>query len=463
MKDKKNRTINDEFIINIFTQDKWKDIFAVDNYKKNLYKRYKNECATNSSYDDPRMADGVPIYARKKIRSSDVNRKMHYNSFKQISRQKADYLSKNIVVNFDETFYKDEDLKKLKKIYDRINYKNSLTSIELSLMTYCGGWGDGFMLLNQDKKDIEIKIYKPWECEIFKDYGVIYKRIKTDTNTTIVTNYFVYTKDKIYEVLLHNEKYKIISKTKHTFGDIPIIHFINNEEVEGNAEWSICQQDAYDELKSDWTNENIQTRLSYLLATGVGDISSNFANMLKSSNTLVLDENAKMEYVEKNVNVESFEKNLKNVWSDMWSASCCYDPTQLSQMKDAREIQIENFYRQVEDDGNRTELFWKKSYKKMDDMILNFFKINKLGSEGISRTFHRSMSIDDMGKLEAFTRSGGILSNQTKIEIAYPLLNPQEEEERINREEEERIGGEIDEDIENNNNEEENETTEQES
>lgn len=63
-----------------------KELLKDDELKYRLSLRSKNKPATCFEWQNPLMADGVPIYARHKTTYSDPNIRVSYNNFQVIQK-----------------------------------------------------------------------------------------------------------------------------------------------------------------------------------------------------------------------------------------------------------------------------------------------------------------------------------------------------------------------------------------
>lgn len=126
----------------------------------------------------------------------------------------------------------------------------------------------------------------------------VQKDILTDSKACVVT---VYTKEKIITYESQSDKavnLDFMSETEHYFGDVPVIRYINNDELQGDFEQVISQIDAYNTLQSDRINDKEQFVDAFLLLLGI-DIDTDQSKELKREKILCGDPGGEAKYLSK--------------------------------------------------------------------------------------------------------------------------------------------------------------------
>ena len=117
-------------------------------------------------------------------------------------------------------------------------------------------------------------------------------------------------------------------ETLHSFGSVPIIEFVNNDEHQGDYEQVISLIDAYNLLQSDRINDKEQLVDAILVITG-GNLPEGAMAQLKKEKLLNLpDEAAKAEWLTKNLNeaeVEVLKKTIKDDIHEFSFVPCITD------------------------------------------------------------------------------------------------------------------------------------------
>lgn len=148
-----------------------------------------------------------------------------------------------------------------------------------------------------------------------KDTFEVY--LYTDTDITVFE-----TKD------IQSNAYEEIKTTLHSFGSVPIIEYINNDEQQGDYEQVISLIDAYNLLQSDRINDKEQLVDAILVIYG-GRLPEGAMDQLKKEKLLCLpDENAKAEWLTKNLNeadVEILKKTIKDDIHEFSFVPCITD------------------------------------------------------------------------------------------------------------------------------------------
>lgn len=114
---------------------------------------------------------------------------------------------------------------------------------------------------------------------------------------------FVYTDDEIIEYETNSlvGDYKYIGNSSHSFGSVPLIEYINNDELQGDYEQQISLIDAYNTLMSDRINDKEQLVDSILVITG-GKLPEGWMKRLRSERLINLpDTNTDAKWLTKNL------------------------------------------------------------------------------------------------------------------------------------------------------------------
>lgn len=127
---------------------------------------------------------------------------------------------------------------------------------------------------------------------------------------------YVYDSSYIYIYSCDTDNFAALElkeKTRHYFGDVPVIEYRNNEEMQGDFEQLISLIDAYNTLASDRVNDKEQFVDAFLFLSGI-DIDSDQAKKLREEKILMGFENSTAQYLNKNLNeadTEVLRNNLK--------------------------------------------------------------------------------------------------------------------------------------------------------
>ncbi len=190
--------------------------------------------------------------------------------------------------------------------------------------------------IDPDSTEVKIKIkdLSPMQTFLIRDNDLeqtvlaavyYYKKSKDLFDVYLYTN----TEITVYETKkLISEDYTVINETLHSFGNVPIVEFLNNDECQGDYEQVISLIDAYNLLQSDRINDKEQLVDAILVITG-GNLPEGALAQLKKEKLLNLpDESAKAEWLTKNLNeaeVEVLKKTIKDDIHEFSFVPCITD------------------------------------------------------------------------------------------------------------------------------------------
>lgn len=131
--------------------------------------------------------------------------------------------------------------------------------------------------------------------------------IMTDRKTTYIE---VYGRDSV-SYYVDDNGIKLTEERPHAFKAVPINVYQNNQEELGDFENVISLIDAYDAISSDSINEFNYFSDCYLVLYGMSGTEAEDIAAMKEQRVLLLETDAKAEWLTKNIN-DTYVENLKN-------------------------------------------------------------------------------------------------------------------------------------------------------
>jgi len=246
-----------------------KTIIQVDSVRRAIQygtaRRIRLEPASRADWEDPRLADGVPILARKPQNVVKINHKSHTPYSRIIVSQKANYfVGKPPTINPSEGPLVDWLL------------TNSFPSLLLALAGDAAAMGEGFTLLYSPPGVNEAYITQevPYNCVVLYDpdinepvFGLLYYQRSDD-----VIDAYWYTETEVmkFEGKKGSGFVLVEAPEAHLFEGVPLIEWPNNAERIGDLEPVLGLMDLYDIVDSDFLSELSQLRLAYFVLKGFG-------------------------------------------------------------------------------------------------------------------------------------------------------------------------------------------------
>lgn len=160
-----------------------------------------------------------------------------------------------------------------------------------------------------------------------KLFAIAYTPILDSSGTPIADNYDLTFWDEKYitTAKLHGADFTIMEKPlQHNMGSVPVIEYVNNRRFTGDYESVITGIDAYNILQSDRVIDREKLIDAILVFYGV-NLEPEDKAKLKSERTVGLPQDAKAEYVIKNINEADAEVLRKTIAADIHKFSMTPD------------------------------------------------------------------------------------------------------------------------------------------
>lgn len=208
-----------------------------------------------------------------------------------------------------------------------------------------------------------------------------------------------------------------IDEQPHYFGLVPFVEYKNNEQELGDYETIIPLIDAYDKLESDSLNDFEYFVDAYLLLTGVSADAEDIKQM-KENRVLLLDDDAKAEWLIKNASDSTIE-NLKNrIQTDIHKFAKVPDLADENFASNASGVAIKYKLYGTETLIATKERKFKKGLQRRIELIYNIIAL-KGGSaydwRGIDISFTRNLPSNETEIADIIQKLSGVVSTETLL------------------------------------------------
>lgn len=202
------------------------------------------------------------------------------------------------------------------------NDEEDANSEILKTMSTCGEAFE-YVYINEDK-EVEFVQLPPQETLVVYDNSLKPKMLlalryyKTKDFNNYETHYAeVYTASTIeYYVSNNGSLFELSEEYVHTFGQVPVVHYRNNEEEIGDFEKILSLIDNYDKNFSMDSDELEYFRNAYMVLRGFGKVDKDFLTKAKENGAFMLPAgNANggqmdVDFITKDLNTDSVQANL---------------------------------------------------------------------------------------------------------------------------------------------------------
>lgn len=341
--------------------------------------------------------------------------------------------------------YQSEDKELMIKVQDVLDRNHEHThNKKLTKKLTVMGVSYELLYMNEDTQ-VGMKTIDPRECFLIYDNtvdekvvaGIRFIDVPDYLTEETKTVFYIYTEDTVTEYSLVGEQYKLNDETPHSFKEVPIIKYQNNDDLTGAFEKVMTLIDAYDLAVSDTQNNLEYFTDAYLAITGAEFEDDSEVADMKENRVMVLPEGATAEWLVKGVSeeVEEFKKRLKE------------DIHQLSQIPNLSD---ESFANQASGEAIKYKLFglenlvsitegyFKEGVERRIELITNVLNVkDPVGYDYtyITMAFTRNLPQNLTNLADIASKLVGIISNETLYALMPFIDDPALEALRVNGEE----------------------------
>ena len=317
------------------------------------------------------------------------------------------------------------DITALTECYD----KQGINNIDIKLFKTDSIFGNAYELVYANAKSDPASVsLSPFDTFVVYDdtaehepiFGVYY-RTKQDLKGT-VTGYTVdvYTDTEIIHFQSVGTNYLRLEETgrdDHYFEGVPLIEYLNNDELQGDFEQIIYNVDAYNKLQSDRVNDKEQFVDAFLFLRSI-EIDSDKAQKLKIEKILMgFDEYAEAKYLSKVLNESDTEVLKKSLNDDIHKFSMVPDLSDEKFGGNLSGVALEYKLIAFENLITNKEAFFFAGLRKRAKLYINFLakqnRIQPMDVHDIDIIASRNLPQDDEKKADMVNKLRGIVSDTT--------------------------------------------------
>lgn len=375
------------------------------------------------------------ILYRKRNSDGTANNRVVCNHAKYITDMVQSYLVGNPVTYSPAEGY---DIEPLKNAY----FEQDIAGLDSELVKSMSIFGKAYELIYADSYGKPKSVYIPPQqsfvvysddCTHSPIFGVYYYRTyDLDGNVTgVVCNVYDENSSYTYESSLDSwDSMRLVSKSPHFFGGVPLIEYQNNIESQGDFEQEIPLIDAYNIMMSDRVNDKEQFVDAFLFLTGI-DIDSEQAQKLKRERVLMGYEGATAQYLSK-VMTESDIKVLRDdLKEDIHRFSMVPDLSDESFGSNLSGVAIKYKLMGFEQATKNKERYFSKSLKKRFELYNSFLTAKGLMTyvpvHRVDIVFTRNLIVNNLEISQMIGNLKGLVTQETLIDQLDFIIDPKEE------------------------------------
>lgn len=265
--------------------------------------------------------------------------------------------------------------------------------------------------------------------------------IRTYKNTNILTNYTttfveVYSRYDIKYYELGEAELKLTGEMPHSWGLVPVCIYQNNRQEMGDFEAVISEIDAYDKLESDSLNEMEYFSDCYLALYGMTGTDSNDIASMKQNRVLLLDSDARAEWLTKSINDNYLENEKNRLDKNIHKFSYCPPMTDEDFSQNSSGVAMKFKLLGLEEATAKKESAFKVGLQRRLELICNMLYTfgDNYDYRAINIMFSRNIPTNIVELAEVVNKIGHLYSDKTLMGI-LPIEADYEQEQKIKLEE----------------------------
>lgn len=128
-----------------------------------------------------------------------------------------------------------------------------------------------------------------------------------------VTKVELYWPDRIDYYTKQEDKYSLDESVPHYFGEVPVVHYLNNAECRGDFEQVVSLIDEYNKTLSSNSDEFEKFATAYMILKGLDDTSDEDIKEISEKRSIRVPNDAEVSYLTKTLNTSSVMEHLKEI------------------------------------------------------------------------------------------------------------------------------------------------------
>lgn len=427
--------VTDTDEINAENVGQWIDAFErnIKPYLKDLRKVYKG-------------ADNV---SKMEFEHVAIDNEVHVNLASMIVRNATNYfIGKPVTHSFSDKFKNSG----LADYITELNRKSSEKKENKILAKDLSIFGLGYELVNyDDQKEMYFKRLDPLNTFLVVNNFVFEEKIgyvtysKKVVNNKVIKQGYIYTAEKIYKFNNGNNNYTLEEEATNVLGEIPVVLYVNNDEMTGDFEFVVEPLKAYNKLFS-CSFDDFESIANALLVFYNARLGEDEAKQLKTSKVVGVESSdgtkeVKAEYIYKKLDTASFKELRSAIREDIVSITNVPDLTDKNFAGNSSGVAIS--YKLIGFENLRAD---KETY--FDDAIMKRYELIgksptkkfEINDGDIKNKFYQNLpkNIERDMQLAGLYRDGVVSLETTHAEMEI-IENPEDEAEKLKKEKAENI------------------------
>lgn len=321
----------------------------------------------------------------------------------------------------------EHDIEKIQEAYDAQKIQN----IDIKLENDASKFGHGFerIYINEEGEcrsaaidPRSVVLVRDNTVEHRKMFALIYVESVDETGEVIDGEYelTILTRDKIMErrlkggSLIGDEK----SDLSHVFGDVPVVEYINDDDLIGDFEAVLPLIDAYNILQTARVNDRLKTANALLLVSG-GNLDKDQVDAIMEGRIADLPEGAKAEYITKTTNEQESETLRISIADDIHKISMTPDVSDKNFAGSASGVSLQyklfTFEKHAKDKERCFEAALMERFALYNAYLNRTANMEIIPTSKVDAVFQRALPQNDVEVANMINALAGLVDKETLV------------------------------------------------
>ena len=405
-----------------------KGAITPDLIKKLIEKHTPEAVKMKKLYDRYKQKD-VPIQKRLLDDPMKVNNRIANDFMGEIVDTKVGFFAGKPV-----TYTYADDTRSINDTIQEFNARNRLADLDAEVTKWATITGYGARLLYVDLMgEARATNIPSWEVIFLgelgidePEYALRYYTFETDGAEKVRAEFYDGTQYTTFEGTDATSLQPIDAAKDHGFEKCPLIGFMNNEELLGDANKVLDDIDAYDRVMSDVNSEIEAFRSAYLALYGVTPPPEGEEESFALAGTLYLNDGQEAKFVTKTIQDTAVENHLDRLHATIYRASGTPDLTSEGFASQSSGIAIRLKMTALENKAATFERKFKSATLRMWEVLADYYRVKRVVIDPykVEMKFTRNLPIDWLYEAQVQRDLQGVIPTEERLKLFSGIDNP---------------------------------------
>lgn len=371
---------------------------TTDLLKRIIEKHSKQAVAMKKLYARYQQVD-VPIQKRTLDDPMQVNNRIANDFMGEIVDTKVGFFAGQPI-----TYSYTDDIPTVNEAIQEFIKRNRIADLDAEVTKWAtiAGYGARMLYIDTDGTPRAVNV-PPYEVVLLgtmgidePDYALRYYTVETQGEPIIRAEFYDATTYTTYEGTDGASLQLTLDAQDHGFEKCPLVGYMNNEELQGDAVKVLGEIDAYDRTLSDINSEIEAFRSAYLALYGVMPPREGEDESFATAGTLYLQDGQEAKFITKAIQDTVVENHLNRLHANIYRLSGTPDLTSEGFASQSSGIAIRLKMTALENKAATFERKFKSASVRMFEILADYYRVKRIDLDPykVDMKFTRNLPID---------------------------------------------------------------------